>query len=133
MARRRNPYRPGTESYARFREATLKRKAALAGANAARAKAPEKRRRAKKQVSAANQAIRAIERRSEFRSKLNEPNRYTFDHWSIGQQEQFLRVTEAYPSRVPAEAPDPFPGSQRSLSWRLYYSTRAGMRPRPAT
>jgi hypothetical protein len=132
MSKRRNPYRPGSASYARFRETTLKRRAALANANAARAKKPEARRRAKKQASAANRAIRAIERRSEFQSKLNELDRYAFDHWSIGQQEQFLRVTEAFPSRVPADAPDPFPGSQRSLSWRLYYSTRAGMRPRAA-
>jgi hypothetical protein len=132
MAKERNPYRPGTVSYARFREAALKRRAALAAANAIRAKKPEARRRAKKLASAAKRALRAVERRSEFRSKLNEPDRHTFDRWSILKQEQLLRVTEAYPSGVPADAPDPFTGPQRSPSWRLYYSTRAGMRPRAA-
>jgi hypothetical protein len=43
-----------------------------------------------------------------------------------------LRVTQAYPNRVPADVPDPFAGPRRSSSWRLYYSTRAGMRPRAA-
>jgi hypothetical protein len=130
MKSRRNPYRPGTESYARFRQAALKRKSALAQATAARAKTPETRRRAKQHATAARRALRAIEAREGFRSKLNEHDRRNFDSWSIAKQEQFLRVTEAYPNRVPADAPDPFAGPRRSLSWRLYYSTRAGMRPR---
>jgi len=129
---RRNPYRPGSAQYARRRTATLKRRAALARANAARAKTPKSRRRSKQRVSAAQRALRAIERREDYRSKLNERDRSNFDRWSIAQQEQFLRVTEAYPNRVPADVPDPFPGPQRSPSWRLYYSTRAGMRPRAA-
>ncbi len=132
MAKRRNPYRPGTASYARFRGAALKRKAALAAANADRAKTPETRRRARQRVSAVRRALRAIEKREGFRSKLSEHDRRTFKSLSIMQQEQFLRVTEAYPDRVPADVPDPFPGPQRSPSWRLYYSTRAGMRPRAA-
>lgn len=132
MAERRNPYRPGTASYARRREADLRRRVALARAAADRAKTSEARRRAKQRVSAAQRALRAIETREEFRSKLNERDRAAFDSWSITQQEQFLKVTQAFPDRVPADIPDPFAGPQRSPSWRLYYSTRAGMRPRAA-
>jgi hypothetical protein len=132
MAKGRNPYRPGSASYARFRKAALKRRAALAQATSARAKTPATRRRSKQRATAAQRALRAIETLEEFRSKLNEHDRRNFDSWSIAQQEQFLRVTEAYPNRVPADVPDPFPGPRRSLSWRLYYSTRAGMRPRAA-
>jgi hypothetical protein len=132
MTKRRNPYRPGTVSYARRREATLKQRAALAQANAVRAKKPETRRRARRRVSAVRRALRAIEEREEFRSKLNEHDRQTFGSCSIAKQVQLLRVTEAYPNRVPADVPDPFVGPQRSVSWRLYYSTRAGMRPRAA-
>jgi hypothetical protein len=132
MAKGRNPYRPGTASYARFRKAALNRKVALAEANAARAKKPEARLRARKQASAAKRALRAVERRSEFRLKLNEPDRHTFDRWPITKQERFLQVREAYPNGVPADAPDYFAGQQRSLSWRLYYATLTGMRPRRA-
>ena len=74
-----------------------------------------------------------IEKREEFRSKLNEQDRATFTGQSIAQQEQFLRVSQVFPDRVPADIPDPFAGPQRSPSWRLYYSTRVGMRPRAAT
>jgi hypothetical protein len=130
---RRNPYRPGSAQYARLRKATLKRRAALARANAARAKTPETRRRAKQRVSAAQRALKAIERREDYRSKLNERDRSFFDRRSIRQQEQILTVIQAFPDGVPADIPDPFPGPQRSPSWRLYYSTRAGMRPRPTT
>lgn len=132
MTKGRNPYRPGTASYARLRKAILKREAALAQANATRAKTPQTRRRARRRVSAARRALRAIEKRGDFRSKLNEQDRHTFKSLSITQQDQFLRVTEAYPDRVPADVPDPFPGPQHSPTWRLYYSTRAGMRPRAA-
>jgi hypothetical protein len=127
---RRNPYRPGTASYARRREADLRRRAALARATAGRAKTLDARRRAKQRASAVRRALRAIEAREDFRSNLNERDRRTFDSWSIAKQEQFLRVTQAFPDRVPADIPDPFAGPQRSPSWRLYYSTRAGMRPR---
>lgn len=130
MTKRRNPFRPGTASYARFRETDLKQRAALAQANAARAKTPEARRRSKQKASAARRALRAVERRNEFRSELNELDRQTFDRQSIAQQDQLLQVTEAYPYRVPPDVPDPFEGQQRNPSWRLYYSTRAGMRPR---
>jgi len=64
---------------------------------------------------------------------LNERDRGSFDRWSIRQQEQILTVTQAFPDGVPADIPDPFPGPQRSSSWRLYYSTRAGMRPQAVT
>jgi hypothetical protein len=128
MAGQRNPYRPGTASYARVRAAGLKSRAALAAATAARAKTPETRRRAQQQRSAAQKALRAIERRAEFRSQPNEKDRSTFDRLSIAQQEQISRVTRRFPDRVPSDFPDPFPGPNRSSSWRLYYSTRAGIR-----
>jgi hypothetical protein len=127
---RRNPYRPGTTSHARVRAAGLKSRAALAAATAARAKTPEIRRRAQNQASAAQRAIRAIERRTEFRSQLNENDLRSFDRLSIAQQERMLQVARVFPDYVPADIPDPFTGSQRSASWRLYYATRAGIRLR---
>jgi hypothetical protein len=126
----RNPYRPGTASYARSREATLKQRAALARANAARAKAPETRRRAKQRASAAQRALQAIETREEFRSKLDVNERRTFDRLSITRQEQLIRVNREYPGSVARDIPDPFVGSQREALWRLYYATRAGIRLR---
>jgi hypothetical protein len=92
MTKRRNPYRAGTASYARFREATLKRRAALARATAARAKTPETGRRTKQRASAAQRALRAIETREEFRSKLNEADRAAFGRMPIIQQERLLTV-----------------------------------------
>src|SRR6516165_1547966 len=94
---RSNPYRPGTASYARVREAVLKRRAAIARATATRAKTPEVRRRARKQTSAAHRALRAIERRTEFRSRLNETDLRSFDRMSIAQQDQILEVTRVFP------------------------------------
>jgi hypothetical protein len=107
-------------------------RAALAGARAKRASTPETRRRAQQQKSAAQRALSAIYRRSEFRAQLNERDRGTFNQLSITQQEQLLRVTQAFPDRVPSDFPDPFFGPSRSSTWRLYYATRAGMRPRAA-
>jgi hypothetical protein len=128
MAKRRNPYRPGTVSYARFRKATLKRKATLAKANVARAKKPETRRRAKQRAVAAQRALRAVETREEFRSKLNEPDRIVFNKMSIARQERLMKITREYPESVPKDLPDPFDGLQRNVLWRLNYSTRAGIR-----
>lgn len=125
---RRNPYRPGTASYARFRKASLKRKATLAQANAARAKAPETRRRAKQRVTAAQRALQAIETREEFRSKLNESDRAAFSRMPITRQERLLKIQREYPESVPKDLPDPFVGPQRNDLWRLSYSTRAGIR-----
>ena len=125
---RRNPYRPGTASYARFRATALKRRAVLAGANAARAKKPEARRRAKQQASAAQRALRAVERREEFRSNLNDRDRHTFDRFPIMRQEQLMKIVRDYPDSVPKDIPDPFVGPQREPLWRLSYATRAGIR-----
>ena len=132
MAKRRNPYRPGSASYARFREATLKRRAALAKANVERAKKPEARRRMQQRVSAAQRALRAVERRKEFRSKLNEGDRRIFDRLPIMRQELFMKVIREYPDSVPKDLPDPFAGPQREPLWRQYYATRAGIRLTPA-
>jgi hypothetical protein len=130
MARGRNPYRAGTASYARFREATLKRKAVLAQATAARAKTPETGRRAKQRAAAAQRALRAIETREEFRSKLNEADRLSFGQMQITQQERLIKIQREYPGDVPKDLPDPFIGPQRNALWRLSYSTRAGIRLR---
>jgi hypothetical protein len=130
MASRRNPYRPGTAPHARLRTATLKRRVALAQATAARAKTPEARRRANQRASAARRALRAIDRREEFRAKLNEHDRSIFDHLPITRQELFIRAEQEYPGIIPKDAPDPYVGPQREALWRLSYSTRAGIRLR---
>jgi hypothetical protein len=130
MTKGRNPYRSGSASYARFRKATLKRKAAFAQANAARAKAPETRRRAKQRATAAQRALRAIETQEEFRSKLNEHDRVTFGRMPITRQERLIKIQREYPESAPKDLPDPFVGPQRNVLWRLNYSTRAGIRLR---
>jgi hypothetical protein len=132
MASRRNPYRSGTASYARFREAALKRKSALARATAARAKTPETGQRAKQRATAAQRALRAIETREEFRLKLSEPDRAAFGQMSITRQERLLKIQREYPESIPKDLPDPFVGLHRNADWRLSYSTRAGIRLRPS-
>ena len=112
MAKGRNPYRPGTASYARFREATLKRKSALARATAARSKTPETGQRAKRRATAAQRALRAIETREEFRSKLSEPDRVSFSQMPITRQERLMKIQREYPESVPKDLPDPFVGPQ---------------------
>jgi len=126
----RNPFRPGTASYARLREADLKRRAALGKGNAARAMTPEARSRAKEQVSAAQRALRAVEGRTAYRSQLTENTRREFDKLSIKQQEVYRRVARTFPDRIPPDVPDPFSGPNRSSGWRLYYATRTGGRHR---
>jgi hypothetical protein len=128
MAKRRNPYRPGTASYARVRKATLKRRTALAQANAARAKQPKARRREKQRASAAHRALRAIETREDFRSKLNEDDRAAFGRMPIAWQERLLKINREYPESVPKDLPDPFEGPHRNVLWRQSYATRAGIR-----
>jgi hypothetical protein len=130
MTERRNPYRPGTASYARLRGVRLKRKAALAEANAARAKTPETRRRSTQRASAAKRALRKIETREGFRSKLTEPERSLFDRLPITWQDQELKVDREFPDGVPRDQPDPFTGPHRDSLWRLSYATRAGIRLR---
>jgi hypothetical protein len=130
MAENRNPYRPGSARYALFREAALKRRAALAGANVARAKTPGARRRTKRRATATQRALRALEAREEFRSKLNEPDRSAFNRMPITRQERVIKITREYPESIPKDLPDPFVGPQRSESWRLIYATRAGIRQR---
>lgn len=124
----RNPYRPGTASYARWREALLKRRAALAGATAARAQSREARQRAKRRISTAQRELRAIDTREEFRSKLSTTNRASFDRLSIAQQKCLLEIDRVYPDSIPRDRPDPFFGPKREVLWHLSYSTRAGIR-----
>jgi hypothetical protein len=115
------------------REATLKRRANLARANAARATTPETRRRLKQRASAAQRALRAIETRQEYRSHLREPERTAFNGLSLVGQDRLLRVSQDFPQGVPSDMPDPFTGPKRSETWRLYYATRAGIRQRALT
>lgn len=129
---RRNPYRPGTASYARFRSAELRRRRALAEAAAARAKKPQARRRAKQRASAARRALQSIEKRGEYRSKLNDRDRAIFDRLPITQQDRLMTVMRRYPDTIPRDVPDPFVGPQRANLYRLSYATRAGIRLRPA-
>jgi hypothetical protein len=127
---RRNPYRPGTASYARRREAELRRRAALARATADRARTPEARRRANQRAAAAERRLREIAARQEYRSRLRERDLQAFDSLPIGKQDQLLRILRDHPDSVPRDLPDPFTGPNRNMTWRLYYGTRAGSRQR---
>lgn len=123
---RRNPYRPGTTSYQRQRRAELNRLRALAQARASHAKRPE----ARRQAAAARRSIRQIETRAEFRAAFSDRDRSVFDALSIKEQDRFRAAVQRYPDYVPPSAPDPFaerPFYRGSL-WRLYYSTRSGIR-----
>src|ERR1700730_2862694 len=91
MAKGRNPYRRVTASYARFRKPALKRKSALAHTTPVRSKTPETGRRAKQRTAAAQRALRAIETREEFRSKLSEPEPVSFSHKPITLQESLMK------------------------------------------
>jgi hypothetical protein len=127
---RRNPYRAGTASYARAREAKLRRRLALDRVNAARAKTPETRRRVKRRILAAQQALRALEEREEYRSHLIEQEREIFGLLPIREQQREVAARQKYPDGIPPEVPDPFVGRNRERMWRLFYATRAGFRHR---
>jgi hypothetical protein len=134
MAERRIPYRPGTLSYERQRRAELNRRRALAEARASRAKKPETRQRAQRQAANARRGLRQIETRAEFRDQLSERDRAEFSALPITQQDRFRAAVQRFPEHVPPSDPDPFEGrpSYRGSLWRLYYSTRAGIRRRAA-
>ena len=134
MAERRNPYRPGTLSYERQRRAELNRRRALADARAGRAKKAETRQRAQRQAANARRGLRQIETRAEFRDRLSERDRAVFNTLPIKEQDRFRAAVQRFPEHVPPSDPDPFEGrpSYRGSLWRLYYSTRAGIRRRAA-
>jgi len=134
MAERRNPYRPGTLSYERQRRADLNRSRALAEARAGRAKNPETRQRAQRQAANARRGLRQIETRAEFRDQLSERDRVVFNTLPIKEQDRFRSAVQRFPEHVTPSDPDPFEGrpSYRGSLWRLYYSTRAGIRRRAA-
>lgn len=127
---RRNPYRAGSVGHARARVTTLKRRATLSRATASRAQSSEARRRLTRRAASAARAVRQIETRGKFRASLNEIDRSKFDGLPITWQEREMRVVRDYPDRVPPDVPDPFAGPYRGSGWRLYYSTRAGIRLR---
>lgn len=126
---RRNPYRPGTASYARAREAELQQRLALSRVNTARAKTPETRRRAKRAISTTQQALRASEEREEYRARLPEQKRTDFGRLTIREQQRLVVAGEKYPDGIPPDAPDPFHGSKREPMWGLFYAARTGFRP----
>ena len=135
--RRRNPYRLGFPSYARYRRAEFTRLANLAKGRADRAKNSEARQRAMRQAATARRGLRQIplfEAIGEYRSRLNQPERRIFDSLPLADKARELEVEAQYPEEVPPDVPDPFGTSvrHRSPSWRLYYATRAGFRHRRA-
>jgi hypothetical protein len=127
---RRIPYRPGTPAYERARAAQLRQRAALSRATAGRAKTPEARRRASRQAAAAERGLREIAARKEYRFRLRDRDRDNFSTLPITRQDQLLRMLRDHPDSIPRDLPDPFAGPNRNLIWRLYYSTRAGVRQR---
>lgn len=135
--RRRNPYRVGAPSHARYQRAQLTRLANLSKGRADRAKNPEARQRAIRQEAVARRGLRQIpllEAIGEYRSKLNRPEQRIFDSLPLADKAQEVEVDARYPEGVPPDVPDPFATSprHRSASWRLYYATRAGFRHRRA-
>jgi hypothetical protein len=137
MARRRNPFKPGTSSHAAFRRSELNRRRALAEGRAARATNPEVRQRAQQQAATARRGLRQIpvlEAMGEYRSRLNQPERRIFDSLPLAEKARELKIEELFPEGVPSSIPDPFaePVRFRSAHWRLMYATRAGFRHRRA-
>jgi hypothetical protein len=130
LARRQNPYRPGSAIYARVREAELRRRLTFGRVNAARAKTPETRRRATRAISAAQRALRALEEREEYRSSLIEQEREIFGLLPIREQQREVTARQKYPDGIPPEVPDPFVGPNRERMWRRFYATRTGFRRR---
>jgi hypothetical protein len=65
---------------------------------------------------------------------LSERDRAVFNTLPIKEQNRFRAAVQRFPEHVPPSDPDPFEGrpSYRGSLWRLYYSTRAGIRRRAA-
>jgi hypothetical protein len=131
---RRYSHRPGSGSYEDERRSDLNRRRALAEARASRASKPEAKQRAQRQAATARRGLRQIKTRAEYRAQLSERDRAAFNALSIKEQDRFRAAVERHPEHVPPSDPDPFEGrlSYRSSLWRLYYSTRAGIRRRAA-
>jgi hypothetical protein len=131
---RHNPHRPGSVPYDRLERAKQNRRRVLAEARASRAKRPETKQRAQRQAATARRALRQIDQRAEFRDQLSERDRALFNALSIKEQDRFRAAVQRYPEHVPPSDPDPFEErpSYRGSLWRLYYSTRAGIRRRAA-
>jgi hypothetical protein len=62
--------------------------------------------------------------------RLGEYNIANLNSLPINDQEKFLNTIQKYPDGIPKDIPDPFEGVSRGVSWRLYYSTRGGIRYR---
>src|SRR5277367_6078513 len=98
--RRRNPYRPGAPSYARYRRAELSRRANLAKGRADRATNSEARQRAMRQAATARRGLRQIpllEAIGEYRSRLNRPERRIFDSLPLADKARELEVETHFP------------------------------------
>jgi hypothetical protein len=141
--RRRNPYRRGSPSYERQRQADLSRRRALAEARAARATTSDARRRAQRQAAEARRGIRISKARrevgtaqAEFRAGLNWRDRMRWDRLPAAKQRLFIEERLKYPQEIPYDVPDPFldnPSQRRQYRgqlWTLDYATRAAMRQR---
>ena len=130
---RRNPYRPGTPSYAGLRRAELNRRRALAKSTAARTTNPQKRHKLQRRAVTAQRDLRQIDERAAFRSTLSPSGRAIFDRLPLKEQNRELHVRREYPGGVPRDVPDPMAGPHRNALWRTYYSSgsRAGEHLRP--
>lgn len=130
----RYSHRPGTVSYEHERRSDLNQRLPLAEQRASHATRPDTKQRAQKQAADIRGELRKIEKRAEFRGQLSERDRAEFNALSIKEQDRFRAVVQRYPEHVPPSDPDPFEGrpSSRGSLWRLYYSTRAGIRRRAA-
>ena len=87
--------RPGTPAHALVRESVLRQRAVSAQAVIRRAKTPEERRRAQWRMAAAEQELRKIVARREYRNTLPERHRAGFDGLSPRQQDQLLQVVRS--------------------------------------
>jgi hypothetical protein len=111
-----NPYRPGTQSYAAFRQSELNRRRALAEATAARAKNSGARRRAQRRAASARRGIRAIEARREFRELLSDRDRSVFNALPINEQDRFRAAFSAFPNTFHLATPIPSAGARPSAA-----------------
>lgn len=138
MARRRNPYRPGTPSHEEFRRAALRRRLALQEAAARRARRPEVRRQAFERVRRTRSTLRQLpehEATIAYRRWLFPDRRSMFDRLPRPDQRRLVELLRRHPKEAP-----PRPGRQggeliefvqrRNAFW-LYYRALGYFQPPP--
>lgn len=84
--------RHGTPAHALVRESELRPRVVLAHAVIRRAETPKERRRAQRRMAAAEQELRKIAARRDYRNTLPERDRTCFDSLSPRQQDQLLQM-----------------------------------------